>query len=102
MRPELQNALTAAKNLPPEDLPRLLGDLEEIRTTAMARLYSQPAPAERDQVLDVDAASRMLGQSPSWLYDHHHELPFTRRLPGSISLGFSRLGIEKYLRARTS
>ena len=37
MRVELQPVLKAANDLPIEELPRLLGDLEEIRATATAR-----------------------------------------------------------------
>jgi len=46
MREELENALIAARNLPPEELPCFLGAVEEVRCTAMARLtsakYSSP------------------------------------------------------------
>jgi hypothetical protein len=102
MRAELQAVLKSARNLPPEELPELIGELAQVTAAVKARLYSQPAPAEADDLLDVDAAARMLGQSPSWLYHHHHELPFSRRLPGSRNLLFSRLGIEKYLRLKVA
>jgi predicted DNA-binding transcriptional regulator AlpA len=96
MRDELQNVLTAAKELPTEELPRLLGDLEEIRCTAIARL-SGPAPAiAQDQLLDVEAAAQRLRVSRDYLYRHHAELPFTRRM--GKTLRFSTLGIEKWLR----
>ena len=53
MRGELQHVLTAAKELPAEQLPHLLGLLEEARATAMARLMSPPAQAEQpDALLD--------------------------------------------------
>jgi hypothetical protein len=96
MRAELQNALKTATELPPEQLPRLLGELEEIRCTALARL-SAPAPAQaQDQLLDVEAAAHRLGVSRDYLYRHHAELPFTRRM--GKALRFSVCGIEKYLR----
>ena len=81
MRPELEIALTAARTLMPEELPRLLGDLEEVRATALARL-SAPAPAQMkpDELLDVEEASHRLGVSTDYLYRHHPKFPFTRRL----------------------
>jgi predicted DNA-binding transcriptional regulator AlpA len=96
MRAELQNVLKAVAELPPEQLPRLLGELEEIRCTAIARL-SAPAPElAQDQLLDVEAATHRLGVSRDYLYRHHAELPFTRRM--GKALRFSALGIEKWLR----
>ncbi len=57
MRPELEPILSSARQLSPEELPRLLGDLEEIRTTALARLTA-PAlqPQSPDAMLDVEEA----------------------------------------------
>ena len=96
MRAELQDLLIAAKELPPEQLPRLLGELEEIRCTALARL-SAPAPAQtQDQLLDVDGAAQRLGVSRDYLYRHHAELPFTRRM--GKALRFSACGVDRYLR----
>jgi hypothetical protein len=54
MREDLQNVLRSAQELPPEELPRLLGDLEEIRATALARLSQPPAPAQEDYLLSVE------------------------------------------------
>lgn len=95
MRAELQNVLKAVTEIPPEQLPRLLGELEEIRCTAIARL-SAPAPAQtQEQLLDVEAAAQRLGVSKDYLYRHHAELPFTRRI--GRKLLFSALGIEKQI-----
>jgi predicted DNA-binding transcriptional regulator AlpA len=99
MRAELQHVLTAAKELPAEDLPRLLGELEEIRCTAMARLTAPTfASPQSDELLDIDETARRLGTSKDYLYRHHARLPFTRRM--GRSLRFSALGIEKYIRQR--
>ena len=96
MRAELQSVLKAVTELPPEQLPRLLGELEEIRCTALARLGA-PAPAQaQDQLIDVEAAAQRLGVSVDYLYRHHAELPFTRRM--GKALRFSALGIEKWFR----
>jgi hypothetical protein len=96
MRPELQNALTAAQELPPKELPRLLGDLEEIRATALARLSSPPPAAQDDELLGVEKTARRMGVSTDYIYRHHPEWPFTRR--EGRKLLFSRLGLEKHLR----
>ena len=96
MRDELQSALSAARQLPPEELPKLLGELEEIRCTAMARLSAVPVAALPEELLDVDEAARRLGMSKDYLYRHHARLPFARRI--GRSLRFSARGIEDYIR----
>lgn len=70
MRAELQNVLKAVTELPSEQLPRLLGELEEIRCTAMARLTTT-APAQQfqpDELLNAAEAARRLGVSRDYLY----------------------------------
>jgi hypothetical protein len=52
MRHELQLVLMAAKELPPGDIPRLLGELEEIRVTAMARLTIPPPQPQQHDALE--------------------------------------------------
>jgi predicted DNA-binding transcriptional regulator AlpA len=97
MRDELQLVLMAAKELPPGDLPRLLGELEEIRATAMARLMAPaPQPQQHDELLDTAEAAKRLGISKDFLYRNHHDFSFTRRV--GRRLLFSSLGIEKYIR----
>jgi hypothetical protein len=95
MRNELQLVLLAAKELPVAELPALLGQIEEIRVTALARLTA-PGPApQSDELLDVDEAARKLGMSKDYLYRNHAALPFTRRM--GKRLLFSSVGIEKYI-----
>ena len=97
MRDELQSALNAARQLPREELPRLLGELEEIRYTAIARLAPAPSVPQPDQLLDVDEAADRLGISKDYLYRNHSKFPFTRRM--GRSLRFSTCGIEEYTKA---
>ena len=95
MRAELQAALAAAKNLPADELPHLLGELEEVRCTALARL-SSPAPAKQaDELLEIGAAAALLKVSVDYLYRNAKSFPFTRRM--GRRLLFSCAGIEKYL-----
>ena len=99
MRQELESALTAARTLPPEELPRLLGDLEELRATALARLTTPAAAQRPDELLTVEQAAERLGLSVDYLYRNHSRLPFARRM--GRTLRFSSLGIDEYIR-RTS
>ena len=96
MRRELETAMLAARTISPEELPRLLGDLEERKATALARLIAPPAVQTRDSLLDIDEAARRLCISKDYLYRNQSRFPFTRRL--GRSLRFSEQGIERYLR----
>ncbi len=97
MRNELQTVLMAARELPVDDLPRLMGELEEIRCTAMARLATPaPAQSQADELLSAVEAARRLGISQDYLYRHHRGFPFSRRV--GRRLLFSALGIEKYIK----
>jgi hypothetical protein len=98
LREELQIVLRRVLELPPGELPRFLGELEEIKYTAMARLVV-PVPVhsqEADRLLSVDEASLRLGVSKDYLYRHGAVLPFTRRM--GRKLLFSSLGIEKHIK----
>jgi hypothetical protein len=99
MRQELQSVLAAARVLPPEELPELLGELEQVRCTAMARLLAPtPTSSGLDESIDVQEASRRLGISKDYLYHHHSRFAFTRRM--GRRLLFSSNGIQAYLRSR--
>jgi hypothetical protein len=96
MRSELQTVLVVAKDLPAAELPRLLGELEEIRCTAMARLTTPAAVQRPDELLPVEAAAERLGVSVDYLYRNHSRLLFTRRM--GRTLRFSSLGIDDYIK----
>jgi predicted DNA-binding transcriptional regulator AlpA len=97
MRPELEPILKAARLLSPEELPRLLGELEEIKATALARLTAPTLPTQPpDKLLNVDEAALRLGMSRQYLYNHHKRFAFTR--PIGRSLRFSSQGIEHFIR----
>ena len=86
----------AARDLPAEELPDLIGELEAAKATAWARL-TVPTPApQHDELLGVDLAAERLGVSRDYLYRHSQEYPFTRRQ--GRKLLFSALGIEKHIR----
>jgi hypothetical protein len=83
MRQELQCVLDIVRIVPATDLPRLLGELEEVRTTALARL-SAPVPIKAsddrtgDDVLDVAQAAAYINMSQKWIYRNHSILPHLR------------------------
>jgi predicted DNA-binding transcriptional regulator AlpA len=96
--PELDTLLRLARLLHPGDVPDFLGELEKIRATAWTRLTVPPvqtSPSPDDELIDVTEASRRLGVSRSYLYQHHSRFPFTRRV--GRSLRFSIKGIENYI-----
>jgi hypothetical protein len=91
--------LKAARELPAEELPGLIGQLEAAKATAWARLTAPAiAPQVHDERLDVAAAAERLGVSPDYLYRHAEEYPFTRRQ--GRKLLFSALGIEKHIQQK--
>jgi hypothetical protein len=95
MRPSLQSVLDSVRELQPEELPALLGELEIIRATALMRI-TQPAPVvQADELLDINQASQRLGTSVDYLYRHAESLPFTRRI--GRKLLFSSRGVESYI-----
>jgi|SRR5208283_2741237 len=96
MRDALEPVLALAKDLPREELPRLLGDLAEISATANARLTIPGIEARPDELLDVEQASKRLGVSKDYLYRAHGRLPFTRRQ--GRKLLFSSVGMDSYLK----
>lgn len=92
---ELQIMLARAKELPVEDLPRLLGCLREIEATAMARLTAPVSQRHCDELIDVATASQRLGISEDYLYRHHRQFAFARRV--GRKLLFSSLGIDHFI-----
>jgi predicted DNA-binding transcriptional regulator AlpA len=99
MRIELEPMLTAARTLPSEELPRLLGELEEVRTTALARLTAPVIqPQAPDSLLSIDEAVSVLGMSKSYLYRNADKFSFVRR--EGRALRFSAIGIQQYLSGR--
>jgi excisionase family DNA binding protein len=99
MRDELKIALKCAQDAPREQLPILLGEIEEVRWTAMVRL-TRPEIAQPvdDRLLTVEDASHRLGVSKDYLYRYSQELPFTKRI--GRKLLFSNAGIDRYIRQR--
>ena len=95
MRQELQFVLRLAQELPARELASLLGEIEEVRCTAFARLTApiHSSSAEPDQLLSIGEAASRLNVSQDYLYRHNKELPFTRRI--GRRLLFSKFGYRQ-------
>jgi predicted DNA-binding transcriptional regulator AlpA len=96
----LESLHQAIAQAPPEDLPRLLGELRELEAEAVQRLYRemQPVPeSNSERLLDVTEAALRLNVSEDYLYHHWKDLPFARKLP--FGLRFSESGLNAYIRA---
>jgi predicted DNA-binding transcriptional regulator AlpA len=98
MRSELQLALRLAETSSPEEIPSLLGELEQIRVTALARLAMPTAAISTDELLDVGTTAKRLGVSRDYLYRNRKQFPFARRI--GRKLLFSSVGLEKYMARR--
>lgn len=83
--------LQQAQALPPDQLPRFFGDLEEIVRTAELRATGNAQVPGTDELLDVAQASKLLGVSKDKLYRNTYV--FTRRM--GRRLLFSRDGMNE-------
>jgi hypothetical protein len=93
--PKLADLLKVARELPADELPQFIGELESVRATSWQRLNA-PAPAQdHDKLLDVEVAASRLGVSKDFLYRHAQSYPFTRRQ--GRKLLFSARGIDKHI-----
>ena len=97
MRQELQVVLRAVREVSTEDLPALLGELEQVRYTAIARLSesANPSPREYDRLVSVEEAADRLGISTDYLYRHADNYAFARRLGGRLL--FSSTGMDHFI-----
>src|SRR5436309_9648362 len=101
MRPDVEGAFRVAMDLLPDEVPAFLGDMEQIRIVALARLIS-PVRIEhtgQDELLDIGEAAKRLGMSVSYVYRHHNQFDFTVRM--GRQLRFSADGISRYIRLRS-
>ena len=84
MRPELQLAFDAAKNLEGAELVPFLMELREVELTALARLWTPPATTvtpilSDDDALSIAESARYLGMSTKWVYANEAALPAPER-----------------------
>jgi hypothetical protein len=95
----LERLRIVAREMPAGELPDLIGELEAVKATALARLISLAASSQpHDELLSIEIAAERLGVSKDYLYRHSEDYPFTRRQ--GRKLLFSALGIDKHIRQK--
>lgn len=95
-------------NIPTEELPDILADIERLRVRVWTRLNSPPVRPESpnesdsessDRLLDADGVAEVLNVTERYVYDHADEWPFTRRI-SRRKLRFSKRGLYRWLETR--
>lgn len=95
LKSALAALLSAARTeLPREELPDFLAEIERVRALAWARLQA-PVAAPHDELLDIDIAAQRLGLSKHYLYRHSKQFSFTRHQ--GRKLLFSAHGIQQHI-----
>jgi predicted DNA-binding transcriptional regulator AlpA len=74
-------------------LRSVIEDLRDVEADAAGATEAEP-----DQLIDVNEAAGVLGVKVRYLYEHHDQFPFTRRI--GRQLRFSKRGITRYLARR--
>ena len=93
-------------SVPLDELPSVIGRLEELRALVWAELItrsasatgsSPPAPTMplEDRLLPVREAAELLGVDSRWMYRHADRLPFARKI-GANTLRFSSAGLLRW------
>jgi excisionase family DNA binding protein len=88
----------------PQDVPALLAELEALRARLWTRLLATdtvpPADARQpDRLLTPAEAAAVLSVPLRWIYRHHNQLPFTRRMSRK-RLRFSEAGVQTWIADR--
>jgi len=95
-RESLEPVFEELRKLSPEELPRFIADLEELRVAALARLYSPPPPQMPDEWLDLEAARAKLGGTISRDFMYRNQEKLGAKHMGRRLL-FSSRALERYL-----
>ena len=97
----------ALADVPTDQVPALLGELERLKAGLWARLMtathngkvlSHPS-SETDRLLTPDEAADLLGVKVSWLYRNWQGLPFARKLSRK-TLRFSESSLRRWQATR--
>ncbi len=102
--PQIEKALA---DVPSDQVPELLGDLERLKAALWARLITpahngqpQPLPSnETGRLLSPEDAAALLGVKVTWLYRNAKHLPFARKLSRK-ALRFSEAGLRRWQATR--
>lgn len=103
---------SVVESVPADEIPALLGEVEELKGKLMLRLFSSgvqpvqtatPTPGDGgpDKLLTAKEASEILGVTTKWVYERSKRLPFARRLsPGTLR--FSEKALRRWMSSRGS
>jgi excisionase family DNA binding protein len=97
---QLPDLLIAISDLDPADMPAVLLALAS-RLAAQPKASSEPEPtpvtitASDDRLLTVKEAAARLRKDPKWIYRGKNELPFMRRVGGSLLI--SERALERWI-----
>jgi predicted DNA-binding transcriptional regulator AlpA len=95
-------ALSALLDIPSDEIPGVLGELQRVQTVLWERLRAArrtPAAEPSDRLLTVREAAARLSVSVSTLQHRTRDLPFVVRLGRCVR--YSERGIEDYIRRQT-
>ena len=99
--PNLDELQELARTLPPEELPRFLGELETVRCVAFARLTTPATTPPQDELLDVQQVADRLRMSRDWVYRRARKLPFFCNGGTGRALRFSSARLDLYLKQKS-
>lgn len=104
----ISHLLARARSLHVDAIPDLLGEVEALRAALWTRLQSpalapearsESGPREEASLLRPEDAARLMGVTVRWLYRHHRQLPFARKLSRK-ALRFSEPGLRRWVATR--
>src|SRR5436309_7258869 len=83
--------------LPAEALPAVIAHLAALQARVAARLATgiPTNGGGGDRMVGIEDAAARTGMSKSWLYRHHHALPFAKRIGRKVV--FSEAGLTRWL-----
>lgn len=98
MRRELEPGLVLARELPPAELVFLIGDLEILKTIALARIFAPSVPID-DRLIPVAELAERFHVSPDYVYRNKEKYRSFMRPQGNKLL-FSSNGANEFLKSR--
>jgi len=97
MRRQLESVLQLARELAPDCLPEFIGELEQIRVIAFARMAVPGMVMKDDHLIDVTELADRLHVSPDYIYRHKSKYQSFTKSQGKRLL-FSSNGLNSYLK----
>ena len=100
-RPDLAALFADPASVPSEQIPAVIGELEQLKAMLWARLAAPPAQTngrhEDDLVDDVHEVARIVRRSVSWVRKNGHTLPGFRQPGGKgTRVAWSRRALEEW------